>query len=92
MAALAQVAAVLGLDYGGVDFAVAADGRLLLFEANATMTLAPPLPGAMWEYRRPAFERALEAARQLILHAVSRDRPEASAGRCPAPARGQSSP
>jgi len=40
--ALAAVAAVgerLGLDYGGIDFSVLADGRVLVFEANATMAV-----------------------------------------------------
>ncbi len=78
-AALAQVAAALGLDYGGVDFALAPNGRLLLFEANTTMTLAPPPPGAMWDYRRPAFERALEAAQQLVLRTSGPARPDAAA-------------
>jgi hypothetical protein len=67
MAALQRVQATLGLDYGGIDFAVAADGRLMLFEANATMILAPPAAGAKWDYRRPAFERARNAARRLIM-------------------------
>jgi tetratricopeptide (TPR) repeat protein len=66
MAALAAIAATLGLDYAGVDFALAADGRLLLFEANAAMTIVPPAEGAMWDYRRPAVQRALNASRSLI--------------------------
>ncbi len=66
MAALGGIAATLGLDYAGVDFALAADGRLLLFEANAAMTIVPPAEGAMWDYRRPAIQRALTASRSLI--------------------------
>ncbi|HUY03917.1 MAG TPA: hypothetical protein VMV33_11575 [Rhodocyclaceae bacterium] len=37
MAAVAAIGRRLDLDYGGVDFAPLPDGRLLVFEANATM-------------------------------------------------------
>ena len=66
VAVLERVAAVLGLDYAGMDFAIGADGRVLLFEANATMVLNPPEPDPIWDYRRPAIERALAAAKALI--------------------------
>jgi hypothetical protein len=65
-AALTAIAGVLGLDYAGVDFAVAADGALLLFEANATMALVPPPAGPIWDYRRPAFDAVIAAARRLL--------------------------
>lgn len=38
-AALAAVAQRLDLDYGGIDFGLLADGRVLVFEANATMLI-----------------------------------------------------
>lgn len=66
MAALKRIRDALGLDYGGVDFAVARDGSVLLFEANATMTILPPGPDPMWDYRRAAIARVLDAARQLV--------------------------
>ena len=66
MAALTHIREALGLDYGGVDFAIARDGSLLLFEANATMTILPPSPDPMWDYRRGAIARVLDAARQLV--------------------------
>ncbi len=66
MAALSKIQATLGLDYGGVDFALAADGSLLLFEANATMAILPPDRDPMWDYRRPAVTAALTAARNLL--------------------------
>jgi glutathione synthase/RimK-type ligase-like ATP-grasp enzyme len=56
----------LGFDYGGVDFAVAPDGRLLLFEANATMAIVPPAVDAIWDYRREPVARAVEAARAML--------------------------
>ena len=66
VAALKRVASALGLDYAGMDFAIGADGRVLLFEANATMVINPPEPDPVWDYRRPAIDRALAAAKALI--------------------------
>ena len=37
-------ASALGLDYAGIDFGLERGGNLLLFEANATMVIAPPSP------------------------------------------------
>ena len=37
MAAIRAIGERLDLDYGGVDFGLTADGRVLVFEANATM-------------------------------------------------------
>jgi len=67
MRALTCIARRLGLDYAGIDFGLNADGSLLLFEANATMIIAPPPPDPMWDYRRAASERALDAARRMVL-------------------------
>ena len=65
--ALAAIAAEVDLDYAGIDFAVAPDGRLLLFEANPGMVIAPPAPEPIWNYRRPPTERALTAVRAMLL-------------------------
>jgi hypothetical protein len=67
MAALEGIGASLGLDYAGVDFALAPDGSVLLFEANATMVVNPPGPDPMWDYRRNAIADVLEAARRMLL-------------------------
>lgn len=64
--ALGRVSKVLGLDYGGIDFALAPDGRVLLFEANAAMVVNPPDPDPIWDYRRSAIDRALDAARRMV--------------------------
>ena len=66
MSALGGVCAALGLDYAGIDFALAADGSVLLFEANATMVVFPPGADPIWDYRRGAIETVLEAARRLL--------------------------
>jgi hypothetical protein len=67
MAALEQIGMTLGLDYGGVDFGLDAEGRVLLFEANATMVINPPEPDPMWDYRRAPIGRAIDAAKQMLL-------------------------
>jgi hypothetical protein len=66
MQALAAVRDRLGLDYGGVDFAVTADGDLVVFEANATMVVYPPPPERIWDYRRAPVDRVLAAVRTMI--------------------------
>jgi hypothetical protein len=66
MAALGEIQAALGLDYAGIDFALAPDGSLLLFEANATMAIIPLPPDPIWDYRRRAVGDALGAARRLL--------------------------
>jgi hypothetical protein len=79
MAALARTCATLGLDYAGIDFALAPDGSVLLFEANATMVVFPPGPEPMWDYRRDAINRVLRAATQMLLRRA--DPGAAAAGR-----------
>ncbi len=66
MMALERIQATLGLDYAGIDFALTPNGSVLPFEANATMVINPPDPGAIWDYRRRAVAEALEAARRLL--------------------------
>ena len=71
--ALAAVADVLGLDYGGIDFGLDAQGNVLAFEANATMAIYPPRDDEYFTYRRAATEQALTAVRTMIVkRALSR--------------------
>ncbi|HVB67730.1 MAG TPA: tetratricopeptide repeat protein [Acetobacteraceae bacterium] len=70
MAALEAIAAMLGLGYGGIDFALSADGSLLVFEANATMVVNPPDPDPIWDYRRPAVAAVLAAAGGMLARAA----------------------
>jgi Tetratricopeptide repeat len=67
MAALERVNAALDLDYGGIDFAVNADGDILVFEANATMVMVPLSDDQKWDYRRPAFDAVFGAIRAMLL-------------------------
>ena len=67
MSALAQIQAMLGLEYAGIDFGLNAAGEILLFEANATMVVNPPEPDQRWSYRRPAVERIYSAVRGMLM-------------------------
>jgi tetratricopeptide (TPR) repeat protein len=66
MAALSGIAKTLGLEYAGVDFALR-DGAVLLFESNANMAIVPPDANPIWDYRRPAILRVIEAAKQMVV-------------------------
>jgi len=67
MSALARIAATLGLEYAGIDFALRDDGAVLLFECNANMAIVPPNADPIWDYRRPAIRRVIEAAKAMIV-------------------------
>ncbi|HTB89539.1 MAG TPA: hypothetical protein VK743_16365 [Steroidobacteraceae bacterium] len=73
IAALRQICAALDLEYAGIDFAVASDGSILLFEANATMVVFPPSQDPMWDYRRRAIDNVLEAAGNMLLKRADND-------------------
>ncbi len=66
MQALAKISETLGLDYGGIDFSVNADGKILLFEANATMVIYPANKDSRWDYRRPAVQHILDAIYRIL--------------------------
>ena len=67
MAALDEIRSEVGLYYFGVDFALAADGSVLLFEANAAMVVIAPPPEPIWDYRRGPVAAILEAAKRMAL-------------------------
>jgi len=71
MAALACIQETLGLDYGGIDFSIDAQGRVVVFEANATMVAPLPEDDERWAYRRPAVERVHNAVRHMLLARAS---------------------
>lgn len=68
MAALQHIVDMLGLDYGGIDFAVDARGNILFFEANATMVMVPLSADEKWDYRRTAFDNVFAAVRTMLVH------------------------
>lgn len=64
--ALGAVRDLLGLDYAGIDFAVAHDGRIVVFEANAAMTALRPDPDERFSYRIPAGDAVAAALEQMF--------------------------
>jgi len=64
--ALEAIRDTLALDYVGIDFGLDREGSVLLFEANAAMTIHPPGPDERWAYRREPVARILDAARRLL--------------------------
>ncbi len=80
--ALREIGRRLGLDYCGVDFAVLPDGRLLVFEANATMLVHPEEEGdAALRFKNPYVQRIVDAFDRMLerRQAQARGRPLAPA-------------
>jgi hypothetical protein len=69
---LETVRDLLGLDYAGIDFAFDRNGQVVVFEANASMIIAPVAEDPRWAYRRPAVARATAAAQSLLTGAAGR--------------------
>jgi tetratricopeptide (TPR) repeat protein len=70
MKALERIRDALGLDYGGIDFSLNAQGQILLFEANATMAVPNPDRGEKWDFRREPVERIKAVTREMVLERV----------------------
>lgn len=70
MIALGEIQSALGLDYAGIDFGLNAQGGVLLFEANATMTVLAPDQDRRWDYRRAAIRRVEDAVRKMVIDKV----------------------
>ena len=71
--ALLRIQAAVGLDYFGMDFALAASGQVVLFEANAAM--AVPLTG---NALRDQAARVIQAAAREMIRARRRSDPRPS--------------
>jgi glutathione synthase/RimK-type ligase-like ATP-grasp enzyme len=65
-AALEGIAALLDLDYAGIDFGIGADGNVLVFEANPAMAVYLPDEDERFAYRRPAVTRIIDAVRHMF--------------------------
>ncbi|MGC9271281.1 tetratricopeptide repeat protein [Acidiphilium sp.] len=65
LAAVTAIGARLDLDYAGIDFSLLPDGRVLVFEANATM-LVHPETEPMFAYKNPAVTRILTAVDRMV--------------------------
>jgi tetratricopeptide (TPR) repeat protein len=74
--ALHRIARTIGLDYGGVDCGLDREGRIVVFEANASM-LVHDEKGANFTYKNPAIERIKQAFDAMLTSRVTavRDHP-----------------
>lgn len=66
MAALREIGRRLALDFAGIDFSILPDGRLLVFEANATMLVHPEAEPGPLAYRNAAVSRILDAFHAMV--------------------------
>ncbi|MBV8600284.1 MAG: tetratricopeptide repeat protein [Candidatus Eremiobacteraeota bacterium] len=66
LAALERIVRTLDLEFAGIDFALDSAGRILLFEANATMIVPEPPEDARWDYRREPVRRIVDAVRAML--------------------------
>jgi len=66
VAALERIRDVLALDYAGIDFSLDRAGRVVVFEANATMIVLPPGQDPIWNYRRAPVARVIDAVRAML--------------------------
>jgi len=64
MTALAAIGRRLDLDYAGIDFTVLPDGRVFVFEANATMLVHPN--NGVLTHKNPYVQRIVDAFEQLL--------------------------
>jgi hypothetical protein len=71
-AALAEIVAAVPLGYFGIDCTIAADGRLLLFEADAAMLVHGSDPPGLYPYKRAGFERIQNALTASLVRAAAR--------------------
>lgn len=65
-AALESIGRRLGLDYGGIDFSLTAEGAVLVFEANANMLIHTLDPVEEFAYRHAHVPRVVAAFRAMI--------------------------
>lgn len=59
----------MDLDFCGLDFSLSPDGRVLVFEANATMLVHPEPDGGAFAHKNPYIARILDAFRALLARA-----------------------
>jgi tetratricopeptide (TPR) repeat protein len=70
LAVLTAIARRMDLDYCGVDFTLLPDGRVLLFEANATMLVHPEAEDSVTARKNPYVARIFTAFDDLITQSL----------------------
>ena len=72
MAAVAAIGRQLDLDYAGVDFTLLPDGRVLVFEANATMLVHHERGNGPLAHRNVHVQRIVDAFERLQARRAAR--------------------
>src|ERR1700744_80618 len=62
----------LDLDYGGIDFSLLPDGRVLVFEANATMLVHPEPEGGELAHKNVQVRAIVEAFERMLVARLPR--------------------
>jgi tetratricopeptide (TPR) repeat protein/glutathione synthase/RimK-type ligase-like ATP-grasp enzyme len=68
--AVQAIGETMDLDYAGVDYSVLPDGRVLLFEANATMLVHPEAEEGPLAHKNPFIARILDAFADMLTSAA----------------------
>ena len=72
MRALRSIVEAMSLEFGGIDFGVDAQGNVLLYESNATMTVVIPEQHDTAVYRRLPAERIVLAVIKMLARLSAR--------------------
>jgi Flp pilus assembly protein TadD len=65
--AICAIAQRLDLDYAGIDFSILPDGRVLVFEANATMLVHPEPDGGALAHKNSHVNAIIGAFEQMLV-------------------------
>ena len=72
MAAVEAIGRLLDLDYCGLDFSLLPDGRILVFEANATMLVHPEDEHGELQFKNPYVRRIFDAFDALMTRVAAK--------------------
>ena len=61
-----RIGRTMDLDYGGLDFSLLPDGRVLVFEANATMLVHDEAATSVLKYKMPHVQKIFDAFRAHV--------------------------
>jgi S-adenosylmethionine/arginine decarboxylase-like enzyme len=66
MRAIEAIGERLGLHYGGIDFSILPDGRVLVFEANATMLVHPERADGPLAHKNVYVQKIIDATAAMV--------------------------
>ena len=69
-AAVMSIGEALGLDYAGADFSLTADGRVLVFEANAAMCVHPEPEDGVFAAKNAHISPIIAAFQRMLTKAA----------------------